>query len=240
MAQFISANSIINRTAIEVGLPSSPDPVSSGDDTYIQFTGLLNNCGQELVELNPWEILASQFSITTTDTGTYPLPNDFAYLTDQTGWNRSSLFPIYGPLSPQQWALCIAQSELVSVLQYGFRLIGNQMEIYPQLPGSGINLNFEYISRNWVETASASPVQQDTVISGSDIVKFEPILIIKMLKMKWLQAKGMPANDAAMEFDRLFNSRIGKDTGASVLSAGGNFGFPYLGQRNVPFTGIGF
>lgn len=239
MAQFINANSIINRTAVEVGLLSSPDPVASADDTYIQFTGLLNNCGQELVELNPWEVLASQFSITTTNTGTYSLPTDFAYLTDQTGWNRSSLFPVYGPLSPQQWAMCIAQDALASTIQYGFRLINNKMEIFPQIPVVGANLNFEYISRNWVVTASETPVNQDTVISGTDIVKFEPILIIKMLKVKWLQAKGLPAGDAAMEFDRLFNGRIGKDTAAPVLAAGGLFGFPYLGQRNIPITNFG-
>lgn len=239
MAQYINANSIINRTAIEVGLPSSPDPVASPDDTYVKFVGLLNNCGQELVELNPWETLASQFSITTTTESTYSIPSDFAYLTDQTGWNRSSTFPVYGPLSPQQWAMCLAQNQLASVLQYGFRFIGNSMEIYPQPPAEGINLNFEYISRNWVVTASETPVDQDTVISGTDIVKFEAIMVIKMLKMKWLQAKGLPAGDAAMEFDRLFNSRIGKDTGAPVLVAGGLFGFPYLGQRNIPFTNFG-
>jgi hypothetical protein len=241
MAQFIDANTIINRAAVEVGIPSTTDPVSSQADDYVQLTGLLNAAGQELVELNPWQNLVSIFTLTTADedSGTYSLPGDFAYMTDQTGWNQSTLFPVAGPLSAQQWSFLISRAPISNTIQSAYRLIDNSFELFPRPPASGQTIYFEYISRNWVVTAGASPVRQDTVISGTDIVLYDPLLIIKFLKLKWLQAKNLPANDAAMDFDRLFNGRIGKDTGASVLSTSITRGFPYLNYNSIPFTGYG-
>lgn len=80
MARFIIANDIINRAAIEVGLPPSTDPVASTEDAYVQLTQLLTAAGQELLELNEWQGQVETFTITTqsTDTGTYDLPTDFS------------------------------------------------------------------------------------------------------------------------------------------------------------------
>jgi hypothetical protein len=225
MAQFIDANTVINRAAVEVGLPTASDPVSSQSDDYAQLTVLLNSAGQELVELNPWQNLVSVFTLVTED--------------GDSGWNQTNLFPVSGPLSAQQWSLLVSQAPLSNVLYSAYRLIDNSFELFPRPPAAGQTIYFEYISRNWVVTAGASPVRQDTVISGTDIVLYDPLLIIKFLKLKWLQAKNLPANDAAMDFDRLFNGRVGKDTGASVLSAGTSVGFPYLNMRNVPWTNYG-
>ena len=66
--RFATANDIINRAALEVGLLPSSDAVADSDETYVQLTGLLTSAGQELVELHPWEILQKSFDFTTPTT----------------------------------------------------------------------------------------------------------------------------------------------------------------------------
>ncbi len=87
-----TANDIINRAAVECGLLRDNNPVGSTDENFIQLTELLNAVGQELVEVHPWQVLVKEHQITTSrfDTGNYPLPADFAYMIDQSGWERTN------------------------------------------------------------------------------------------------------------------------------------------------------
>jgi hypothetical protein len=240
MARYRTANEIINRAAIEVGLPTDSDPVSSTLDTYVQLTGLLNSAGDELVEMNAWPVLVSTYAITTQtgDDGTYDLPSDFAYMTNQTGWNTTSMYPMVGPLSAQQWSAIVGQDLLSNPIWASFRLYDDSFRLLPDPPAAGIDISFEYISNAWLLDASNNRLS--TISAGSDVVLFSPIMVIKMLKMKWLQAKGFPSDAAALEFDTLYQARIGKETGAAILNAGTRLGFPYLtALGNTPFTGFG-
>jgi hypothetical protein len=103
-----------------------------------------------------------------------------------------------------------------------------------------MDINFEYISRNWV-TDNAGNNPNDMVRVGSDLVQYEPILIIKFLKAMWLEAKGFDSTAARTEFGHMFDSRTGRDEGAPILNAGGNIrGFPYISTRwNLPDTNYG-
>ena len=98
MPRLSSVNDIINRVAVEIGLNKTTDPVASTDESFVQLRGLLDSAGQELVRLHQWQIMSGEFSFTTQDgdTGIYDLPDDFAYMVDQTGWDRSSNVPLGG------------------------------------------------------------------------------------------------------------------------------------------------
>lgn len=243
MARLYSANDIINRVAVEVGLLKVVDPVSSLDETFIQLVELLNAAGQEMVELHPWQILRGEYRILTQadDTGTYDLPADFSYMIDQTGWEHSSRVAIGGPLSAQDWTYLKGRDLISQSIYASFRLAENKFDIYPQDPvPEGLDINFEYIVRNWVEE-SGTGTRKDLVDQGADIVLYEPILIIKFLKFKFLAAKGFDTLDALEDFRGMFNSRTGKDEGAPILSASNTSrGFPYLHPYyNTPGTGYG-
>ena len=231
MARLSSANNIINRVAVEIGLNKDPDPVSSQDEVFVQLKGLLDSAGQELVELNHWQIMDRQFSFTTQagDTGIYDLPDDFSAMIDQTGWDRTNNLPIGGPLSSQDWAYLEGRDLVSQKIYASFKLEDNKLYLFPQPPPVGIDISFEYASRSWVAQATNTTNRFDIVQTGSDIVLYEPILIVKMLKVKMLEAKGFDASAARNEFELMFDSRTGRDTGASILSAGRNSrGFPYL------------
>ena len=243
MARLSSANDIINRVAVEVGLTRTADPVSSSDESFIQLTELLNAAGQELVELHQWQALVKVFALTTAagDTGTYDLPDDFSYMIDQTGWDQSNRAAIGGPLSAQDWTYLKGRDLISQSIHASFRLTDNKFDLFPQNPvPEGLRVSFEYISRHWVAEESTGG-RKDAVDAGSDIVIYEPILIVKFLKVKFLSAKGFDTTAAATELENMFNSRTGKDTGAAILSASSSSrGMPYLSMYgSTPDTGYG-
>lgn len=240
MARFYTANEIINRAALECGLTPSADPAQSSDESFVQLKGLLDSAGQEMVELHPWQGLRKKFNLTTApgDTGTYPLPDDFSYMLDQTGWNKSSRLPVGGPVSAQAWSYLDGSGFLDQPLYVIFQIEDNSLQLYPQPPPPDIEIAFQYQSRNWV-TEQNTANTNDKIANGSDLVMLEPILMIKMLKVMFLSAKGLNASDAKAELQAMFDSRTGKDAGAQILSASGGGGVPLLNQYNVPWTGYG-
>lgn len=242
MARFQTANDLINRAAVEVGLNADTDPVGSPDETYVQMQALLDSAGQELVNLFDWPILIREWAIDTSadPTGKYALPSDFDHMVNQTVWDTVNTVPVAGPLSPQQWTYLEGRNLVSQTIYASLREFENLLQLYPQ-PAPPTVITLEYISRNWVAEQVANNPTSDSVGTGSDLVLYDPLLIVKMLKMKYLQAKGLPSQDAAMEFDTVLQSRMSKSTGASVLNAGGQVRrFPYLNPyQNTGDTGYG-
>jgi len=82
-----TAGKIINRAALEIGLPPQADPFASEDASFQQLVALLNTAGEELATAFQWEQLTRSYQFTTTalDTGDYDLPSDFLYMIPQSG-----------------------------------------------------------------------------------------------------------------------------------------------------------
>ncbi len=242
MARFDTAGDIVNSAAVEVGLLSVSDPYASGDTTFIQLRELLNAAGRELVKLHFWQGLTQVFEFTTSDTdsGTYDLPSDFSAMIPQTGWDKTNRVSMGGPLSAQDWAYLDGRDLVSQSIYASFRLVDNKLDIYPQPPPDGLLIRFEYVSRNWVVEADQT-TRKDRASLSSDVVRYDPILITKYLKLKYLEAKGFESSKAALDFENMFLSMTGQDEGAAILSASRNSGgFPYLNAyRNTGDTGFG-
>lgn len=243
MPRLASVNEIINRAAVEIGLNAVTDPIGSSDESFVQYRYLLDSCGQELVEIHPWQILQKEYAFTTqpADTGVYNLPDDFAYMIDQTGWDRSNRVAIGGPLSSQDWSYLEGRDLVSQSIYASFKLEDNKLWLYPQPPPEGLEVAFSYVSRNWLGSQADITIRSDTITTGSDVCLYEPILIVKFLKVKMLEAKGFDAQAARLEFENMLGSRTGKDEGAAILSASRNSrGFPYLHPYyNTGDTGYG-
>ena len=102
VARYLTVTEIINRAAVESGLNSVSDPLSSTDAAIIQMVQLLNSVGEELLYVNDWSYMRREATITTTGSpNEYALPDDFDHMIDQTGWTQSNLRPLLGPVTPQ-------------------------------------------------------------------------------------------------------------------------------------------
>lgn len=238
-----SAANIINRTAAECGLQPVVDPFSSQDPSFVQLRYLLDTCGEELTQAYPWELLQRSHQIITqsSDTGDYSLPDDFYYMINQTGWEHSENVPLFGPLSPQDWTWLKGRDLVSHTIYASFRLSEGKFKIFPQPPPSGLDINFEYISKNWVSDGAVDPAYKDTTEAPSDVPLFDRTLISRYLKVKFLEAKGFDSSKAQDDFNQTFSFLTGFDKGGEVLDAGGRRGYPYLDMyRNLPDTGYGY
>tara|TARA_R110000787_G_scaffold164180_1_gene277284 strand:- start:27 stop:761 length:735 start_codon:yes stop_codon:yes gene_type:complete len=243
MARYLNVNTIINRAAVEIGLLPSADAVADLGDTFVQLEGLLNSSGQELCELNDWPVLTKTHSIVTTptDTGSYDLPDDFNYMIDQTGWDKSRRLPLGGPLSAQEWTYLKGRNLTNQLIYASFRQLDGKLDLFPNPPPDGMEISFEYVSRSWLAEEGQTKATLDTITAGTNVCVLNPLLSIKFLKLKFLQAKGFDYAAAAMEFDTLFSASIGKATGAQVLSASrSRSGMRYITPYgNTTDTGFG-
>ncbi len=239
-----TVNQIVNAVAVQVGLTAVADVFSSDDPAFTQLTSLLTTGLQTLMEDYEWNVLVREHQITTTaeDTGKYTLPSDFAYMIDQTGWERSENVPLLGPMSAQDWTYLLGRDLVSSTIYASFRFDQNEFYIFPNDPVvANLDINFEYISRNLIQIAAAPTTYTDEATVGADRVMFPPNLVKQQLRMLFLEAKGFDNTAAANAFEKSIASWMGKDNSAGILSASGSRrGYPYLNTfRNTPDNGYG-
>lgn len=250
MARYDSAGDVVNAAATECGLVAVADPYASSDPAFVQLCALLGQAGREMLGLFNWQRFVKSVQIITgttvanpPGTGFYDLPVDFGDFIDQTGWSPvtgGTGMPLGGPLSEQDWAYLVNTNLASSTIYISFKNSQGQFQVLPNPPPTGIKINFNYISRYWV-AANATPtvLAKDKPTLSNDWVLYEPIMIVKFLKLRFLEAKGFDTTAAVAQFLNMFNSWTGKDVSAPVLNAARCRIFPYLGWRNVPETNFG-
>jgi hypothetical protein len=245
MARYETAANIINAAAVECGLTPVSDVYASLDPAFIQLRNLLTSAGREMLSIFQWQKMVKTHSITTAvppDTGNYDLPDDYAYFIDQTGWSPLSGgtgLPLGGPLSEQDWTYLVNTNLANSTVYVSFKLSQGQFQVLPQPPPDALILNFEYICRNWVSDPASTDNDKDAPVANDDVILYEPILIQKFLKLRFLEAKGFDTTAAVGQFMTMFQSWTGKDIAAPILNMARSRVFPYLGWRNIPETNYG-
>jgi hypothetical protein len=239
-----TAAQVVNQVAAETFGGNATDVYSSPDPAFIQLRTLLNSAGMELLGLHTWQKMIRSHTITTQpgDTGDYPLPADFGWMIDQTGWTPTSGgmgLPLGGPLSPQDWTYLVATNLASSTVYVSFRIQDGLLRVLPQPPSPGIQITFEYVSRNWVADPGTTIPAKNAASANDDVILYEWILITKFLKLRFLGAKGFDTTSASQEFRDAFMQWTGHDIPAPVLNAARVRVFPYLGWRNIPETNFG-
>lgn len=247
MAQYDDAGSIINSAAVECGLNTAGDPFSSTDPTMAQLRTLLTNAGRELFAMHQWQQFVKTTTISTgpvpVSNGQYALPADFGYMINQTGWTPTAAglgLPFGGPLSEQIWAALVNTNLASSTIYVSFKIADRVIQFLPAPAPANTSLTYSYMSRDWV-LVSGGPTTADFVATASDLVLFEPILITKLLALRYKQAKGLDPTSTAEQFAAQFMAWTGVNTPAPVLNVARYEGFPYLNVwTNVPQSGYGF
>lgn len=238
-------NSILNQTAVEVGFDPVENPYGSTLTHFVQMRYLLQTAGEELCVVGyNWEFLKGSFSFVTVSAtnpdGVYDLPSDFLFMLNQTGWDRTNRVPLIGPLSDQEWTYLEGRNLVTQTIYANFRFSIGKFEMFPSPPPDGLNITYEYQTKNWVQDASNPDVNKDAFSDGGDKPLFNKTLMSRLLKVKWLEAKGFDSTKAEDDLVQIYSALTGKDKGAQVVNAGGFRKYPFLdGIRNTPDTGYG-
>ena len=226
-----SALAITQQVAGELGLPQPTTVGSSTDVQAIQLLAFLNKAGNELLLYYPWEQFISTWDFNTVvDQDNYDLPDDWRYFTDQTQWDRTSHWPLLGPKSPQEWAW-LKGGLLAAAPRMRYRVFQNKFWLHPKPGSDAFNLAMEYINKNWVMNGTTPA---DMVATGTDIVQYDPWLVISYIKFKFYELKGFDTTGVASDFVRIFNALTGKDKGAPKLSLSPRYPPLFIGPWSIP------
>lgn len=231
MATYWTPLQVLNQAAGELGLSQYTTVVGNTNAQSVQLLALLNAIGNELKLYYPWQQLIKQWEFTTVPSQDYMnTPEDLAYLTDQTQWDRTNHWALLGPKSAQEWAW-LKGSFVASLPRMRYRIYDSQIKFYPA-PSSALDIAMEYVSKNWVITSGA--VETDMIMLDADSLLYDPWLLVKFLKLKFYELKGMDTTGVHGDFMRVFNTLTGKDVGAPILSLAPVSSSPYLGPWSVP------
>jgi hypothetical protein len=210
--RYKTAGDIISEVGVDVGLPLTLDPFQSQDAQYQRMITQLNISGNALLTLYPWSKLTQKGTITTAP----------------------------GTVSAQTWEYLV-NVPIVGTINVIYREQLGSIGVLP-VPTYAYSFTYEYISRGWVTDAANTGAYRDNVEEASDIVLFDPLLISRYLKMRWLKSTGFDASDATDEFNLLLDNRSSTDTSKPKLSAAGvlaPLGAPLISIANIPQTGYG-
>lgn len=229
MAAYWTTSQIVNQAAGELGLNKYSTVVDTVDQSVLLLS-LLNSCGNDLITYYPWEQLVKEWVFTTTAVDFVVVPSDLRYFTNQTQWDRTNHWPLLGPKSPSEWAW-LKGSFVASLPRLRYRILGDQLRWYPT-PSAGLSIAMEYISSNWLTSAS---IPTNLAVLDTDIIQFDPWLMIKFVKQRFSELKGLDnAGSLTADFIRTFSTLTGKDTGAQILSLSPSRDTPYLTMQSIP------
>jgi len=225
---------IAQQAAMELGLPKPKELVTSEEATNVQLLGLINAAGNELLNVFEWQFLNKTYILNTiAGVGKYPIPADVSRMINQTQWDYGNRRPMYGPVSSQGWQ--VLTNALISVGPFArYRVAGGNMEILP-IPGQdGHVFDFQYISNGWLQTFLDPNLYVSFVTNDLDTPLFDFWLMVKLLKLKMWQAKGLDTTSYLADFTRTLDALTGMDHGAPVLGLANSYKTPWLTMYNVP------
>ena len=224
-----SVLAIVQQAMIEMGLPKPLEAVTSQDVTVQQMVALLNSAGNEMVIGYPWEQTTKEYIIETVEgQAEYPLPSDWSYFLDQTQWDRTNHWPLLGPKSAQEWQW-LKGGLLSSGPRLRYRVLAGKFQLWPTPSATNTpsgdsaqtgvfapwTLAMEYVSNRWLADANQTNTYYNMAQADTDIPLLDPWILVKFLKLKYWEAKGLDTTAYTKDFLGTWESRIGKNKGAS-------------------------
>lgn len=222
--------SIVQDGALSLGLTKPLVVINSTDQQTQELLAALNNEGQALTRMTPilpqlmrrgsWTTLASdlQGPLDTIAPG-------YRYTTHDTLWDRTMMWPIVGPLTPQQWEFLKARA--VQGPNYSYRIMiddstnKNSLYLIPS-PPAGETFYMEYVSMNWVSDASGATTYPKFSTSDTDIGLIDEYLLQLGMEWRWLQIKGFDNwKDRYQKYMDYRNAVFGQDAGSKSFSITG-------------------
>lgn len=222
--------SIIQDAALNLGLSAPSLVIGSTDQQTQELLAALNNEGQALTRMTPilpqlirrgsWTTLASDYQ--------GPLETimpGYRYLAHDTLWDRTMMWPIVGPLTPQQWEFLKARA--VQGPNYSYRIMvddtTNQNSLYllPS-PPAGETFYLEFVSKYWVSNAAGTTTYPKFSASDADIALIDEYMLQLGTEWRWLRIKGFENwKDRYQDYLAYRNSVFGQDSGSKAFGITG-------------------
>jgi hypothetical protein len=234
----LNALAIAQQAFGELGLTALSQLAGGNSTDGTQALALLNRAGNEIASFEGgWpELRGEQLITLVPGQQAYPFPTDILYYKPGTGWDRSTHWRTVGPLSDREWQ-AIKSGIAVAAPQIRFRLFGGQIQFDP-LPTSADTIAFEYVSKNWCQSASGTP--QSSFVADTDLPIITDDLLVLSLKWRLLAARGFNYAEEKALYEEALNRRKSQLEASDLLLMNrqhpriGGFGFPLIPDGNWP------
>lgn len=200
------------------GLPEPLDVAGSTDPQIKQVMALLEEEGQDLSMRADWEVLTLQAEHTTTaveDQGAIEdiASNGFRSIKNDTIWDRTTILPVLGPMSPKNWQ---AMKALVTQgPRYRFRIRGGHLLVNPA-PTAGDSWYFEYMSKNWILGSDGTTYKQYFTANDDTMLLPEDLLLLG-LRWRYKKEKNLEYAEDFRTYEMQVKNALGNDGAKPVL-----------------------
>lgn len=219
---------ICDTVGIRAGLGKSANYFNSNEQTMAY---LANESVEFILRANKWQKLRKTATISMTAATSYSLPTDIKYYVSDTmnadGQERFIEFP-----TPDNvwWYF---KSHSPTGIRYKVRMTDGELEVLN--PDSGIDLLFEYIGKNAVQSSGSSSGDKAMFTDDTDIWLLDDELIILDLKWRFLKIKGVEGwQEEAKVAENHLRKLMGQEDGATTL----NFGTKSEWINPEPYTDL--
>ena len=217
---------IIQTFAKRTGIPVPTQVIGSSDTQIVQLEGLLEEILEDLCTRWTWQALIYEAHFTSVAAevqGTLSViaPNGYLRILKDTIYNRTMRLPIYGPMTEANWQ--VAKSMFNAGPLYRYRLRGNQLLTYPQMP-VGHECYFEYASSRAVLDYGGAVFKQFPTDDG-DTFLFQDHILLAGLRWKWKCEKGLDYSEELRRFEEMVadaNAQDNRKPDLSMTSGSGN------------------
>jgi|SRR5215831_19056234 len=231
----------VQQALLQMSQPPPNGVYDSGDENALLMGSVVNVAGIMVGEAYDWQQLRKTFTATGDAVRTaWDLPPDFSRFVDNTGWSTSLRRPVV-VINPQEWASINSWMSQSFAINPACRIMGDQL-VFLSAPPLGDNITIEYIDANWVIDADDNTILKQKASKNADMPRFDWLLMVLALKMKWQEAKGLSTVAAQSDFNDRFLQLTQRDKIAQVLTLSGPVpgSFRYLDNwYNTPDTGMG-
>ena len=217
----MSVLTIIQNVCRRTGLPVPNTALGSTDNQIQQLVALLDEEGNDLAQRGSWQGLENECALTTVATesqGTIDsiATNGFRYIINETIWDRTTMLPVAGAVTPKEWQGM--KAVLSNGPRYSYRFRGNQMLVNP-VPPAGEAWYFEYITQNWLVSADGNNKAYATL--DTDISLLPETLVMAGLRWRWKKEKGFEYAEDMRTYEMQVKDAMGRNGGRQNLHMDG-------------------
>jgi hypothetical protein len=208
----MSLLSMVQDFCERTGVPSPTAVHGSTDDQVVQIRALLEEEGKDLAKRVAWERLTFETTHTTLANEDQGLIDSlttrtFNYILNDTIWDRTNRWSVYGPLSPQKWQAEKARSMTGPRTRFRFR--EGRLMASPA-PSAGWTWAWEYVTKDWV-TDSSGATYRAVFGADSDVVLLPEDLMIQGLRWRWRKEKGLDYAEDFRTYEAQVKDAMGRD-----------------------------
>lgn len=198
----MSLLTLTQAVAVKVGLTKPTVATASADTNVQQIIAFANEAGQELAARFGWQEITKEATFATVATESQGALQaltgpDFAFVLNETMWDRTTRRPVFGPKVPAEWQQLKAQYMTGPWSQY--RIRGNQVLFIP-VPPAGDAIFFEWVSTYWAATTTAPTVgAQPAFALDTDVSLLDERLLTLDTVWRYKQTKRLAYDE---DFDK--------------------------------------